>query len=157
MKNETRINVSGFGMTYSSLGWTQPSAALCSPVRDCSRSHPYSSAGLAVALGKDGHHRVEPHRGETKQTYKEKHCACDEHVRDRVSDEPGLKRHSDFVREVCVFARLVTLPLRESSARVLWQISRGHASVVGESCFACSETKAAHIGTPPDRRRCIDK
>jgi hypothetical protein len=48
-----------------------------------------------------------------------KHRGCDKHVRERVSDDPGLVGHSHKVREVVYLACLKALPFQRPSVVVI--------------------------------------
>src|SRR6267142_300560 len=78
-----------------------------------------------------------------------KHCGRDKHIRDGAPDEPGLKGYSHFVREVCIFAYLVTLPMRGSSGFVLWQISRGYVTAACEPMFCVWRKRRRLTYVPP--------
>jgi hypothetical protein len=63
--------------------------------------------------------------------------------------------HNHFVREVCIFVYLVTLPMPESSVFVLWQIAHVCATAGCEPMFRVVKA-ATHICTSHERGRCAN-
>ena len=57
------------------------------------------------------------------------HRGCNKQVRNRVSAQPSLIKHSHSVRDAIYLACFVTLPMRDSSEPVHLQIYRGRVSV----------------------------